>query len=213
MFNRGSPVIFLPEPDLLPEKEVGVLELIELRSSRRRYTNESLDTKELSYLLWCTQGIKSVCENGRTLRNVPSAASLHPLISLLFVRNVKGIFPGLYEFLPFDHALKSVAFEKGMEENVFYAFDEQEMVRQSAVLFLWVADILRGIRAYGRKVYRYIYLDAGHVGQNLYLTAQALKLGVCTVTSYEEERLHKALSLDGKEKKVVYTACVGKVEW
>ena len=211
MFKEDQ-TILLPNPNLLPEKEMGFLELIELRSSCRKYTDEPLDIRELSYLLWCTQGVKLVCETGRTLRNVPSAASLHPLTSLLFIRNVKEILPGLYEFLPLDHALKCVSLGKKLEETVFRAFDEQEMLQQSAVLFLWVADILRGIQTYGRKVYRYVYLDAGHVGQNLYLTAQALALGACAVSSYDEEVLHKALSLDGEEKKIVHTACVGKVE-
>ena len=91
------------------------------------------------------------------------------------------------------------------------AFEQQAMVRQSAAIFLWVADIVRGIRTYGRRVYEYICLDAGHIGQNLYLTAQALGLGACAVGRFDEAALHRSLLLDGEEKKIVHAACIGKI--
>ena len=191
-----SGVLRLPEPDFLPDKEINFLELIELRASRRQYTAEALTVQELSYLLWCTQGVKMVCEDGRTLRNVPSAAALHPLQTLLCLQNVEDVPAGVYRFLPVEHALKR--------------FEQQEMVRQSAVLFLWEADILRGIRTYGRKVYAYVYIDAGHIGQNLYLTAQALGIGACALGCFDESALHRALMLDGEERKIVHAACVGR---
>ena len=78
-------------------------------------------------------------------------------------------------------------------------------------IFFWVADVVRGIRTYGRKVYEYIYLDAGHIGQNFYLTAEALGLGACAVGRFDEAALHRSLLLDGEEKKIVHAACIGKI--
>ena len=206
-----SGVLRLPEPDFLPDKEINFLELIELRASRRQYTAEALTVQELSYLLWCTQGVKMVCEDGRTLRNVPSAAALHPLQTLLCLQNVEDVPAGVYRFLPVEHALKRLTLSEGASEGVLAAFEQQETVRQSAALFLWEADILRGIRTYGRKVYAYVYIDAGHIGQNLYLTAQALGIGTCALGCFDESALHRALMLDGEEKKIVHAACIGKI--
>ena len=211
MSEMNAAILRLPEPDLLPDKAINFLELIELRASRRQYTTEPLSLQELSYLLWCTQGVKMVAESGRTLRNVPSAAALHPLTTLLYLSNAEDVPRGFYQFLPVEHVLKKLDVAEELAQDALAAFEQQAMVRESAAMFLWVADILSGIRAYGRKVYEYIYLDAGHVGQNLYLTAQALGLGASAVGRFDEAALHQALALDGEEKKIVHTACIGKI--
>lgn len=211
MSEMNGDILRLLEPDLLPDKEINFLELIELRASRRQYTKEPLSLQELSYLLWCTQGVKMAAEGGRTLRNVPSAAALHPVTTLLCLQNVEDASCGIYQFLPVEHALKRLDFSDDTMQEALAAFEQQTMVRESAVLFLWAADILCGIRAYGRKVYEYVYLDAGHIGQNLYLTAEVLGIGACALGRFAEGALHRALALDGEEKKIVHAACVGKI--
>ena len=201
MCEGKGDVLQLPEPDLLPDREINFLELIELRASRRQYTAEALSL----------QGVKMVAEGGRTLRNVPSAAALHPLTTLLYLQNAEDVSAGFYQFMPVEHALKRLTLSEDAPEEMLTAFEQQAMVRQSAAIFFWVADIVRGIRTYGRKVYEYIYLDAGHIGQNLYLTAQALDLGACAVDRFDEAALHRSLLLDGEEKKIVHAACIGKI--
>jgi hypothetical protein len=52
---------------------------ISQRESRRKYTSEPLKLEELSFLLWATQGVKSVDTNKVwTRRTVPSGGSRHP---------------------------------------------------------------------------------------------------------------------------------------
>ena len=190
MCEGKSDVLQLPEPDLLPDREINFLELIELRASRRQYTAEALSLQELSYLLWCTQGVKMVAEGGRTLRNVPSAAALHPLTTLLYLQNVENVPTDFYQFMPVEHALKRLTLSEDAPEEMLTAFEQQAMVRQSAAILFWVADVVRG---------------------NLYLTAQALGLGACAVGRFDEAALHRSLLLDGEEKKIVHAACIGKI--
>ena len=45
------------------------------------------------------------------------------------------------------------------------------MVMKCAVAFMWVAVPYRMTWRYGERGYRYLYLDAGHVCQNLYLAS------------------------------------------
>ena len=59
----------------------------------------------LSYLLWCTQGVKEVFQGNATLRNVPSAGARHAFETYLLINNVDGITPGLYRFLALEHSL------------------------------------------------------------------------------------------------------------
>ena len=69
-YPKDAVLIDLPEPDLLPDMNVNFLEMVELRSTLRQYDDtEKLTQKELSYLLWCTQGVKMVMQT-KTVRNV-----------------------------------------------------------------------------------------------------------------------------------------------
>ena len=55
------------------------LHIINTRRSRRSYTEAPMSLLQLSYLLWCSQGVKSV--RGRayaTLRTVPSGGARPP---------------------------------------------------------------------------------------------------------------------------------------
>ena len=125
MCEGKGDVLQLPEPDLLPDREINFLELIELRASRRQYTAEALSLQELSYLLWCTQGVKMVAEGGRTLRNVPSAAALHPLTTLLYLQNAEDVPTDFYQFMPVEHALKRLTLSEDAPEEMLAAFEQQ----------------------------------------------------------------------------------------
>ncbi|MBD3202613.1 MAG: SagB/ThcOx family dehydrogenase, partial [Candidatus Lokiarchaeota archaeon] len=60
------------------------------------------------------------------------------------------------------------------------------------------------------RCYRYIYLDCGHIGQNLYLAAEALELGICTIGAIFDDELNNLLGLDGKNETVIYVGVVGQ---
>ncbi|MHA1321141.1 MAG: nitroreductase family protein [Promethearchaeota archaeon] len=64
---------------------------------------------------------------------------------------------------------------------------------------------------YLQRCYIYIYLDAGHIGQNFYLVAEALNLGACTIGAIYEDELNQFLEIDGKNKTTKYVGVVGKI--
>ena len=55
-----------------------------------------------------------------------------------------------------------------------------------------------------------MYLDAGHIGQNLYLAATALNFGCCTIGAFYDEEVNKIIGVDGLEETVVYMGVLGK---
>ena len=63
---------------------------------------------------------------------------------------------------------------------------------------------------YGERGYRYLHLDAGHVCQNLYLSAEAIDCGVCAIAAFDDDRLDELLELDGESAFTIYVATVGK---
>jgi SagB-type dehydrogenase family enzyme len=64
---------------------------------------------------------------------------------------------------------------------------------------------------YSERGYRYMFLDAGHVAQNLYLVAKDFNAGVCAIAAYDDEKMNALLGLDGEHQFVIYMASLGKI--
>jgi len=63
---------------------------------------------------------------------------------------------------------------------------------------------------YGERGYRYLFLDAGHVCQNLYLASENIDCGTCAIGAFHDDELNKLLNINGKDQFVIYAATVGK---
>ncbi|MDZ7672148.1 MAG: SagB/ThcOx family dehydrogenase [Halanaerobiales bacterium] len=95
-------LISLPNHENLSLSNDSIKDLVKNRKSRRKYNNESLTLKELSFLLWATQGVR---DDHIRLRTVPSGGAVHPFETYLYLNRVEGIKPGLYRYIPGEHAL------------------------------------------------------------------------------------------------------------
>lgn len=204
-------LIDLCSPENFCDFNSGLLEILKNRKSRRKYSQESISLNELSFLLWSTQGVKKIVNNGyATLRTVPSAGARHPFETYLIVLNVENLKPGLYRYLPLEHKL---VFEKnipGIHEKLDAATLNQGFVSKSAVTFIWAAVPYRTEWRYENAAAKLIAIDAGHICQNLYLAGEAINAGVCAVATYDQEKMDELVGADGTEEFVVYIAAVGK---
>lgn len=209
-YDHSKQVFDLPKPEELVISDMTVREAIEARKSIRKYSDHSLTPTELSWLLWCTQGVKEVMESRATLRTVPSAGARHAFETYLLVNRVDRLQQGLYRFIAIDHKLVPLNLEETIADKITKAALDQSQVRKCGVTFLLVAVVERMKWRYGVRGYRYLHLDAGHVGQNLYLAAESIGCGVCAIAAFEDEELNKILDLDGEEQFVIYLLTVGK---
>lgn len=64
---------------------------------------------------------------------------------------------------------------------------------------------------YSERGYRYLFIDAGHACQNLYLGAEAIECGVCAIAAFDDVIMNQLLGLDGESQFVIYLATVGKI--
>ena len=85
----------------------------------------------------------------------------------------------------------------------------QEMCAEAAAVFVWTAVFARSKWKYAQRAYRYIYLDAGHIAENLALAAVSLGLGTCPIGALFDDEVNKLLAVDGIEESVVYMSVVG----
>jgi len=199
-------IIPLPSPSLTGGPILW--EALEKRRSIRDYLPEPLSLKELSSLLWATQGITEKAF-GPWYRTAPSAGALHPIDTYLVVNRVQGLEPGIYFFdvVEFSLVLKRTGDFSG---PIAQAALNQDMARTAAVVFVWVAVIQRSRQKYHQRAYRYIYLDCGHIAQNLYLAATALDLGCCGIAAIFDDEVNELVGVDGQEETAIYLAMVGK---
>ena len=84
------------------------------------------------------------------------------------------------------------------------------MLQEASCVFVWTAIVKRSKWKYRERAYRYIYMDVGHIGQNLYLAAASLGLGCCTVGAFFDEEMDRLIGVDGKEEISVYLGAVGR---
>ncbi len=192
------------------QADISLNQAILRRTSVRTYAAKALSLTELSYLLWCTQGVKSIEPHLVTFRTVPSAGARHAFETYLLVNQVEGLEPGLYRFLAVDHQLAKIEAPGGAAEIITEACLGQKFVKTSAVTFIWTAATYRMTYRYGQRGYRYLHLDAGHVCQNLYLAAAAVDCGVCAIAAFDDDKLNAALAIDGDNQFAVYVATVGR---
>jgi len=209
-YDRSKPLISLPLPKEVEVAPILLRQAIENRRSVREYSDRPMTLSDLSFLLWCTQGIKQVTGRPATERNVPSAGARHPFETYLLVNRTEGLQAGIYRFIASRHALLQLDTGPGLADKVQEACLGQPLVKNCAVTFMWSAVAYRTTWRYAERGYRYIFLDAGHVCQNLYLAAEAVNVGVCAMGAFDDDRLNQLLGLDGTDQFVVYLAAAGK---
>ena len=193
-----------------------LLELLKKRKSSRVYTQENMSLLQLSFLLWAAQGIKSI--RGRsyaTIRTAPCGGARHPFETYLLVRQVEGLLPGVYHYLPMTHQLElleELEDREAMTQLVDLSLCGQAWAAKANVVFYWSFVPYRSEWRYGIYSHRMVLADLGHVGENLYLACTALGLGTCGIGAYDQALCDKTFRLDGEEEFVVYAETVGTVK-
>jgi len=194
-------------PDLTGGKSIW--EAIARRRSIREFSPQPVTFAELSQLIWATQGTPSR-SFGFAFRTVPSAGALYPIETYIVANRVEAIPPGLYHY--YVEGAQLVLLKEGqLGSNLSRAGLEQELLEKAACVFVWTAIIQRSRWKYRDRAFRYIYMDAGHIGQNLYLAATAMGLGCCTVGAFYDEEVDRVIGIDGMEEVSVYLGAVGKI--
>ncbi|NWF93228.1 MAG: SagB/ThcOx family dehydrogenase [Syntrophaceae bacterium] len=193
--SKGE-VIQLPSPRY--DSEVSVEKALLERRSIRSYKDEPLTLSEISQILWAAQGIT---EPGRGLRTAPSARALFLLEIYVLPGNVTGLSMGMYKYQPQGHGLIKIA-EGDKKAELFRA------VGQAPIKNAPVALVFTG-RSEKAQRPTWMYLEAGHAAQNVYLQAVSLKLGTVVMAGFRDEEVRRALTLSEKEQPL-YIMPIGK---
>jgi SagB-type dehydrogenase family enzyme len=190
-------LIKLPEPR--DRRQISLEEALSKRRSIRAFNSAPLTLEEIGQLLWAAQGIT---EKQEGLRTAPSAGALFPLE--IYV----GMEWGVYHYLPLQHELTRTR-ENDLRREIWRATLRQESVREAPVAFVIAAVSERTTWKYGERGWRYVYMEAGHVAQNLLLQATALGLGAVPIGAFRDEQIEKFLKLPAGQR-ALYLLPVGR---
>ena len=201
IINQGSlKMIKLPEPDRGGKRRLE--EVINERRSIREYADSPLTIKEVSQLLWAVQGITS--PDGK--RAAPSAGATYPMEIYIIVGTVEGLETGVYHYLPHKHSLE-LTIKGDLREEIYKASLWQEMLLEAPLTIVIAAEYERTTRRYGKRGIRYVHMEAGHIGQNIYLEATALGLGTVAVGAFDDQKVKNTLKI---QEEPLYLYPVGR---
>ncbi|UCG55109.1 MAG: SagB/ThcOx family dehydrogenase [Dehalococcoidia bacterium] len=200
-----KPSIALPAPE--PAVTSSVDQALRQRRSIRSYSDRPLNIEQLSYLLWASTGIQRR-ERNFEFRTAPSAGALYPIETYIVINNVENVPQGIYHYSIKQHTLEELQ-TGDIKQDITTAAMGQRICSQAAVVFIWTAVFQRTKWRYQDRAYRYIYLDAGHIAQNLALSATSLGLGSCQIGALFDEEVNKIVGVYGIEESTIYMTVVG----
>jgi SagB-type dehydrogenase family enzyme len=180
------------------------------RSSKRNFDDKyQFSLRELSNLLYFSSGIKKTNDDEKEERFYPSAGARYSLEIYPVILNVKGFEQGIYHYHLKSNSLEVISLGKDVVKNTLKSFD-QSWLNKSNLVILITSVYWRTQVKYGERGYRYIYLDAGHLCQNFYLTSEALNLGCCEIGGFLDKKINKILDLDENNEATIVALGIGK---
>jgi SagB-type dehydrogenase family enzyme len=178
----------LPDPKF--KSDTSVEEALLNRRSVREFGEDSLTIEQVSQLLWSAQGITSK-RGGRTS---PSAGALYPLEIYVLVGKVKGIKTGFYHYEPDKHSITPRK-DKDLREELTKASLDQGEILAAPVTLVMAAVYERTTKKYQQRGMRYVDMEIGSAGENIYLQCESLGLGTVFIGAFEDDEVKKVLGI------------------
>ncbi|HEX2295256.1 MAG TPA: SagB/ThcOx family dehydrogenase [Actinomycetota bacterium] len=207
-----APYVALPAPDPV---SMPFGEAVARRLSCRRFRTSPTAGAALSTLLWNAYAFGPSLPVGSIEfreRPVPSAGALYPLELYVVARHVEDVDPGVYHYASVTHGLelvRDVAVPGGLLTGLFMG---QHYVEGAGAVLVITCEPERSLKKYGDRGYRYVLLEAGHVAQNVNLTAAALGLGAYNVGGFFDDELARLLMVDEDREVPLYAVAIGVPE-
>jgi len=176
------------------------------RRSTRRFSGANLTLAELKALLDFAYQPQHYRNQG--FDHAPDYFDLSLIQTFIAVSGVTGLDEGCYYYAPYTEELRQIRF-KNFRQELHYLCLGQDLGRDASVVLFHTADLKAAIAKYGDRVYRYLHLDAGHLGQRLNLAATRLQLGVSGIGGFFDDQVNEVLGIPTDEA-VLYITTLGR---
>jgi SagB-type dehydrogenase family enzyme len=195
--------IILPKPS--PLKGVFLKDVFYKRQSERVFSSSPLPLEIISDLLFYSAGIKNTTPSMQRNRFYPSGGSRYPLETYLISQNSE-LPVGVYHYNVRFHSLEVLTLLDKFDCKKYF---NQDFIAKAACIIVQTACFYRTTMKYRDRGYRLVLMEAGYLGQNIYLVSAALNLACCAIGGFIDDELNKLLDIDGVKESVINTTVVG----
>lgn len=175
---------------------------IVLRRSTRSYSGRAISREQLAQVL----DFAYRPEGSTDPRIAAPLRLLAPelLQTYVAVNAVDGLDPGCYHYDPLRRELRQVRFT-GLAMEIEYLCLGQELGGKASAVVFHTTRLPNAVSRYGERAYRYVHLDAGHLGQRLSIAAMRLGLGASGIGGFFDDRVNDLLGIPSEEATVYIT--------
>ena len=177
------------------------------RKTRRDFSlSKKISLKEISKILSLSYGKKKTGD--KLFSTIPSAGAIYPLhIYLISLKT--DLENGLYHYYFENNFLDTIRLESTKEKELDKLIITRGIKGKIPLYIAITADLRNLCSKYGDRGYRFALLEAGHLGQNILLTAECLKLRAVPFGGFYDRHLAKFLSVDYTYNKPLYVIGIG----
>lgn len=196
------PTVDLPDPNPIDESLSATLRN---RVSSRDFDCSPIALSKLSDMLHASCSVKE----GTQYRQYPSGGARYPVeVYVINLQNTEEFNEGVYHYDFKKHALNSLwsrTFDKKDLDDMFgYAW-----AKRASVVIVMTGVFNRTIEKYGERGYRFVLIEAGHIGQNISLSASGLGVKCCALGGVNERYFETLIDVDSQQESVIYSLVLG----
>ncbi|BAU11810.1 SagB-type dehydrogenase domain protein [Leptolyngbya sp. NIES-3755] len=176
------------------------------RRSTRAFSGEPLSIDELKAILDFAYQPQHYIE--QNLDRSPDYFDLNLVETFVAVSGVTDLEDGCYYYAPKSQELRQIRFKNFRRELHFLCLG-QDIGRDASAIVFHTADLRTAIEQYGDRVYRYLHMDAGHLGQRMNLAAIHLGLGASGIGGFFDDQVNEVLGIP-QDEAVLYITALGR---
>ena len=99
--------------------------------------------------------------------------------------------------------------DRDLRAELSHAALDQEAVRDAPAVFVFTGVVRRTAAKYGNRASRYMYMEAGHAAENVFLQAVSLSVGTAVIGAFDDDAVRDVMKLS-KDESPLYLMPIGK---
>jgi SagB-type dehydrogenase family enzyme len=199
-------------PTIHPPARLSFDDAVLSRRSIRGFGAKSVSLEETAKLLHFANGVTGRLEGEdgavQLCRAAPSGGALYPVEVYAAALNVADLDGGLYHYNAGENLVELV--RSGNHADALRRITFTDEVGTAALVVILTGIPVKTRLKYGERGYRFMLMEAGHIGQNLLLTATAMGLATVPLGGFIDDELDAFLGIDGLDEVSLYLFAVGR---
>ncbi len=138
-------------------------------------------------------------------RAYPSGGARYPLELYIIIFKSKTLKKGLYHYNVKLHALEYMwVINKKEIKEIF----NQDYSQKCSGIVIITSVINRSSVKYGERAYTFSHIEAGHIGQNIYLLSESIGLKCRPFGLFDNKKLLEILDIHNEEELIIYPIAI-----